>query len=514
MKRPSSKLTEKQLTLISAGAGVLVLAGICGAIFWAVSTAGTLDAEIRQLDDKRSELDRKERNLPRLEREIASLQVEVERSVQKLPNEQEIADLIKNLGSIRAGTDENGITIKIKKFQPEQDKRLAGLVPEEDAGQRFTPHPYVVEAEGNFYHFGRFINLLENHLRFIKVESYDMSNPGKKGWDRSGKDITIKIITYTYNPGQGEQVERGDRPSIDWQDAMEEAFVFERRNRRDPFKIPLKSISASDFDRRPKLTEGQQQDLVAKAERLLKKLEHCIKTRQVDDALEYFLDIEQIKSQRFTVPSYYQRVQKIYFAAVDLTEEIQDHAARQAVHRAHNMLADMRRAFEAGDHRRLKAIREQMRGLLNVETQDPELRAKLDRCRKEADTLRRCSEIRIEFFQTDIRVTGTYGGSLRNTVIFNGGKYGEEGMEVEIGGLKFLVKKIDARKSTVIIVYKGEEIKLTQGEDRRSLRQQPSEGLDREEGTTPGAETEAGERKEEHTDEGEGGNGAPPPLQS
>ncbi len=513
MKKPSHKLTEKQLTLLSGGIGVVVFIALCGLIFWAVSTAGTLQAEIRQLDVTRADLERKERDLPRLEREIASLQVEVERSVRILPNEKEIADLIKNLGSIRAQTAENGLTIKIKKFQPEQEKRLPGMVEDDaDSEARFTPYPYVVEAQGNYYHLGRFINLLENHIRFIKVESYEMLNPkGDDAWSRPEKDITIKIVTYTYNPGQGETVERSDRPKIDWKEALEGGFVFERRNRRDPFKVPLLSRSGASGDDRTPLTRKQQQDLVTRAGRLYKELELLLRTKQVDAALKKFLDIEEIKGRRFTDPEYFKRVQKIYLDAVDLTKDIQDQAARQAVNRAEAVLKKMRRAFKDGDYKRLRSLSEQIRPLLSAQSDSPEVNARLGKYADEVNELKRRSEIRIEFYEADIRITGIYGGSLRSTVIFNGSKYGEEGMEVEVAGVKFLIKKIDSANAAATVVYKGEELELTQGEERRRIWRLPEE--DKKGRKAPESDTDADAHEKEKSGESESGGGALPPLQ-
>ena len=478
MKKPSTKFTEKQLTIISAATGAVVFLAICGVIFWAVSTAGNLEADVKKLEATKTDLQQKERDLPRLEKEIASLQVEVAYSVRKLPNEQEIADLIKNLGKIVKLTEQEGSTLRIRKFEPEQEVRLPaqpGAVQQVD--QRFTPHPYIVEADGTFYQLGKFINLLESHIRFIKVESYEMACPKEeKLWDRPEKEIKMKIITYTYNPSQGEKVIPPDMP-MEIDPASDKQFVFDARNRRDPFKIPLAIVSSDTHPVAP-LSKEEQQTLVTKAERLYDELVKLIATRQIDAALKNFNEIESIqsKTQSFTVPQYCQRLQELYKNAKEQIRTIEDVQLKRAIARADNLLDEMNKAFSEGNYGEIQKLKDELDRSLPAQVNNPELATKIKNLSDKAAELLKRSAIRIEFFKADIRITGISRMPVRSTVIFNGNVHGEAGMDVTIGGVKFRVKAIDPAKDKVTVFYKGEEIVLTLGEERHVSAQAGASG--------------------------------------
>ena len=469
MKKPTTKLTEKQLTIISAAAGAVVFVVICLVIFTAVSTAGRLDADVRKLEATTVDLAMKERNLPRLEKEIESLQVEVAKSVQILPNEQEIADLIRNLSGIVNKTAQDGVTIKIRTFEPEQENNPPGMVADGNSDQRFTVHPYIVEAEGSYYHLGKFINLLENHIRFIKVDTYEMANPkDEKLWDRPARDVKMKIVTYTYNPSKGEKVIPREKVPLEFDDSSDK-FSFETRNRRDPFRVPLAINNGPPS--KPPIPKEKQMEIVTQAERLYSDLIACIENKKIDDAVKNFIELENLHKSNitgFTVPDCYSRMQQIYSDAKDRVKTIQGVMGKQAVARAESLLGDMNKAFQAGEYQTVEQMKEQMDKTLPAQLEDEELVKKATEYKTQASELVRRSEIRIEFFKADIWVTGTSRMAVRCTVMFNGKAYGEEGSEVTIGGVKFLVKSIDPDECKVKIVYKGEEIELRQGEEHKS----------------------------------------------
>jgi len=472
LKKPNTKLTEKQLTIVSAAAGAVVFAAICVVIFLAVSSAGSLEADVRKLEATATDLRMKERALPKLQKEIESLQVDVAKSVQVLPNEQEIADLIKNLSNIVNKTDQDGVTIKIRTFEPEQDTNLPGMAADTNSDQRFTVHPYIVEAQGNYYHLGKFINLLENHIRFIKVQTYEMANSkDEKLWGKPEKEIKMKIVTYTYNPSKGETVIPHEKaPPLDFGADSGDKFVFESRNRRDPFKIPL-AVNAGHQSSTTVLTKEKQMDVVTQAERLYSDLTACIESKRIDDAVKDFIELENVYKANiagFTVPDYYSRIQRIYADAREQVKTIQGVMGKQAVARAESLLEDMKKAFSAGDYQAVSQIREQIERTLPAKLDDEELAKKATAYKAQASELVKRSGIRIEFFKADIWVTGTSRMAIRCTVMFNGNIYGEEGQEVTIGGVKFLVKNIDPDACIVKIVYKGEEIELKQGERHKS----------------------------------------------
>ena len=84
-------------------------------------------------------------------------------------------------------------------------------------------------------------------------------------------------------------------------------------------------------------------------------------------------------------------------------------------------------------------------------------------------------------------------------------------MKVEVAGVKFLIKKIDSANAAATVVYKGEELELTQGEERRRIWRLPEE--DKKGRKAPESDTDADAQEKEKSGESESGGGALPPLQ-
>jgi hypothetical protein len=292
--------------------------------------------------------------------------------------------------------------------------------------------------------------------------------------DKPEKQLKMKIITYTYNPSKGEKAVTHEKLPFDVSDT-EKKFVFESRNRRDPFQIPLVAVDGSAKSA-PVLPPAEQQKLVTDMERLSTELNRYLQVQpqQVDKAVKAFTEIEKIHANKFTVPEYYQRVQQLYSDAKAQISGIKDAVAIQALARATDILEEMNKEFQNGNYSAIARLKDQMQVFSSVQIDDPELLAKIDKCREQADELVRRSAIHLEFDKAGVRVTGISSLPRRRTVIFNGNVYGEEGRDSEIRGVRFLIKSIDADASKVKIVYKGEEIELTLGIDASETTQPES----------------------------------------
>jgi len=491
------KLTEKQMTILSVLVMTGVLLALSGGLFYGVSLAGSLNGEIDDLGIRRDDLVRKERELPKLRKEIVSLEIEVERMVRILPNDQEIANLVKNLDEIAYGTREGSRAIKVTGFQPDEEKRVVGLrQKEEDPNAAFTAHPYLINAQGNYYEFGRFINLLENHIRFISTCAFEMTVPkDKRLASITGKFITIKIVTYTYNRG------REKPPLVDGErEVPEELFVtrgfdFERKGRRDPFAVALVPLGADASVRRHRLTEEEQHRLLVAAESMLQGMKQFIITGMTDEALKNYIAIEEIYGKRFTKQQYFVRIGEVYNEAKKEIGEIKEAAAKRAIIRSETAIARMEELFEAENYAGVIALDNRVqKELTGVKAFGDELKEKIETLSMNSGKFSERAEIRLELLEAGVTVSG-FVRIKKPIAILNNDNYVEEGEEAELGGVKFRVESIDVDNENMVVIYKGERITLNVSPpgDPGGVRPvlPPSEGVPSpDEGQDPGGNEE------------------------
>ena len=72
-----------------------------------------------------------------------------------------------------------------------------------DVELRIKRYRYVILLEGSFPDFVQFLNQIETHTRFLKVDMFEVANRDIRVdyWpDEPEKTIRLQITTYTYNP--------------------------------------------------------------------------------------------------------------------------------------------------------------------------------------------------------------------------------------------------------------------------------------------------------------------------
>ena len=69
---------------------------------------------------------------------------------------------------------------------------------------RIVRYQYKLVVDGTYPQFVRFLNQIETHTRFLKVDMFDVANlrTDPDFWPEDPKKkITVEITTYTYSPG-------------------------------------------------------------------------------------------------------------------------------------------------------------------------------------------------------------------------------------------------------------------------------------------------------------------------
>ena len=471
------KFNEKQLTVISAlvAGGIFVL--LVGGIFLEYGHASTLTEEIDASKSLRADLRRKESQIPQLREEIKSLELDVERMARILPNDQEIADLVKNLDKIVEGTREGDEAIKVTVFRPDEEKKAVSsrkkkVVTEDSA---FTLHPYMIQAQGNFYQLGRFINQLENHIRFINARSFMIALPkDKRLRDVSRKFVTIKIITYTYNNGKDRALETDDeKRDVPEEVFKNQGFDFVRRGRRDPLKMPLSLLGQGDSILKNSLTSEQQSTLLAQAEQMLLELKEQIAMKLTQPALKNYIGIEEIYSKRFTKQQYFVRIGEIYAEAKRSIGEIKEAATLHAIMRSESAIKNMQLMFEIADYEGMVKMNERIkRELDGVKDFDEQYREQINRLVAESEKLAQSAAIRLEVRDAGVKITG-FVRMNKSIAILEGSIYVQAGMVIEVGGIKFEVYEVDVDREVIVLGYKGEHIEIKGPAPRPPILSQP-----------------------------------------
>lgn len=190
------KLNDKQ-KLLAIGGGALALCLIAGGgVYWA---GGLVDEEGVAIAGKQEQIkaaEAKIAKIPDAEREVIILRENLSEYVRILPNGQELEELLEEVYEYQR---QSGVSIA--SFKPGARNRKAKQ-------SKFSSVTYDFQLEATIWQALRFINLLENHERFVKVTAFELKSgkPSKESTEVV-HDIKLSIETFVYDAaGKGKEV--------------------------------------------------------------------------------------------------------------------------------------------------------------------------------------------------------------------------------------------------------------------------------------------------------------------
>lgn len=167
--------------------GVVVVLALAGAgVFWnwyAVPAQQSLDTRQAQLDAMRAEIARgliEEGRMPELQAEMATLDAQLERLRQDLPEEQDVADLLRR---VQAMATESRLTIRGFTSRAVTNREL------------YAEWPIGLELEGTYHNLGRFLEQIGQFPRIINVTAIRIQ--GQDG-DQGEATITVECTATTF----------------------------------------------------------------------------------------------------------------------------------------------------------------------------------------------------------------------------------------------------------------------------------------------------------------------------
>jgi Tfp pilus assembly protein PilO len=271
--------------------GVVLFAGL-GWLTW--SDWSTLTATREEVAAERLKLDRANQELATTattEDKVLLLRETVQEYVRILPDDKEINSFVEQLAQFAA---ESGV--RVTKLDDDDAKARNARVKKGPA-PAFDKVAYKISAEGGVEQLLRFMDLFENHERFVrvaslKIESKEKSVARAATEDGAGPEaaaaplaphqIDLELETYVYNPktkaqtpvvvpGEAQKLDRlrsanGERADARRDLALASYVRTPRADRRDVFYDPRQPAAGSEAS--PEVKRAQEAAFAALAEKL------------------------------------------------------------------------------------------------------------------------------------------------------------------------------------------------------------------------------------------------------
>lgn len=212
------KLSERQRIIVTAACFVLVLAGVGCLVYVKVKERGEFLGSLDLLVQEEKLATEKIQRIPGLREERSKLINIIDQYAEILPRDEHVEQdtFVEIIDGYRRDTK-----VIIQKAEYMKPKAAAASSPKDKAPARenFMRHRYKFKLLGTVPDFIAFVNKIENHTRFLKVDAINIrpvgSQPGEGTDDLSDKvddeelaragesvkEIELTVSTYTYSKG-------------------------------------------------------------------------------------------------------------------------------------------------------------------------------------------------------------------------------------------------------------------------------------------------------------------------
>jgi len=312
-------VTESRKTLISLLVVIVVVAGIITWLVMGVRQSRKLNVSITEKAAKLQDLHAKIAAIPGLRQEQQKLAGELEEYETILPNDRELNKIFDTLSEY-----EKKAGLKIQTFSPTRERKTAANVPETS----YRQVSYDLDLTGDYFSLVKFLNLLENHDRFVQVDSFTMKQKRQEGSANVANDISLKLSTFVFDPkakparksGAETLVKgaKGPKTTKEKKAPAEVPFDLKRElagryvylddaRRRDPFTSPLtRRINVGKFeppDRKRLMTPDQERTTCDTIEKQLKEVARLVSDSQLDAGGKLLTDTRALMEGEFRDPT-------------------------------------------------------------------------------------------------------------------------------------------------------------------------------------------------------------------
>jgi len=244
------RFTEKQLTITTIVVAVIIAGLFAYLIYEDLSKIDEEKANIENLTSQIRTADAEIAKKPARETDVIVNREIVERDSKILPDESEINDFINVIGDF-------------EKYSGVVVTQVQGLKERAGSGtSAILKIPLKLKIRGSMEQYLKFINLFENHERFVRISGFSIA--AGRFVDENGNrqhDIGLELETYQYDP-KGGQVKRVEIPNYERRKQeigiqkriraekpahIEKYQMKPRINRRDPFEDPREAETPDEL---------------------------------------------------------------------------------------------------------------------------------------------------------------------------------------------------------------------------------------------------------------------------
>ena len=500
---------------------LVVVAGVIGTGAWVglgVSECSELDKIIVVKKTELEKLEKKVSAIPGLKKEKAKLADELDTIEEILPKQRELNKLFDTLSDLKNAVNKGRSKgrMALASLAPLRDKRLTNA-----PVTSYNKTSYSLSLSADYFSLIKFLNLLENHNRFIQVDSFSIK---QKDEGSVINDVNLKLSTFIYDPKSKSTTTKRRRPRrrkktavkktkkvravpFDVKVELASRYVYEPYGKaRDPFSNPLtKPIENLGFkDIKPgRLMEPEEEKaLVRKVTNKLKTIGAMIDREALEEGETALREAEKYLHANF-------RDRACLKMAADCKDRIRQYriminaAQGEKLYKMVSTKYDlMFKAFNEGDYETVYRLNEDVQNMVQLpenkaakskvkkksprgkptdsnSTKIPDLPRALVPDKRVIALARECAQLcrraeaRQEFASVTIKIQGTFWSKgekksrNRSAVIINNRMFGEgEALDADIkskspnGAEKIYIKKITRGKVT--FSYKGELIDRVQ----------------------------------------------------
>ena len=477
-----SRLSEKQLLLLTIGITVLLMGGL-GWLIW---------SDLQAVDEEEAKIEQLKGQIVKAEKEIAT----IEEREYRVIADREIAD--KEVAFLPSQDDIEGFWEVLERFADEAGIRISAIAPSTVGGRGRAKGPIqrvpqMLTVRGTIDEFLRFINLVENYDRIINVTEFNISSG--KGADPDGKvrhGIKLALTTFTYNKRIANTIvsipqyeKKRQQPAVKrWLSKIkiQEKETYTLRTslgRRDPFVSARRQadVLASAEE------EGDRERAEARLEGLADSIRTLAVEVDIEEALRERQDIfrlaQQVKENRETLSELARRIDRMQqdrllrdprlgdrFRSEVLTpfQAIRDRIEASDLEQPPMTLTEVKDRYEstaqAFDEQKWDAVRKNVRSFLDL-TRDGNHVADEARplVEKIVDLLRRSDVIR-EFEKRKIDISAIIFSPRGLSLAIINGKTKSEGDALDADGQVVIA---EVGEDYVIFETEGVEIKKLKG---------------------------------------------------
>ena len=213
------RLNEKQKVLATAGVFVVLAAGMGGLNYLKLRDRGALLSRIDTYLEEEKKATEKMSRIPELREQRSKLINIIDQYAEILPKEEHVQ--LETFAEIIDGyrKDTKIVIQKAEYIRPKSVNETAKKKDKVVVRENFLRHRYKFKLLGTVPDLIEFVNKIENHTRFLKVDAINIrpvGSPAEENDDMSDKgddeelarasepvkEIELTVSTYTYSKGQ------------------------------------------------------------------------------------------------------------------------------------------------------------------------------------------------------------------------------------------------------------------------------------------------------------------------